>query len=263
MKKTIDELIGIMAKLRHPEDGCVWDKAQTLKSIVPHTIEEAYEVAEVIETNQLDALCGELGDLLFQVIFYARIAEEESRFDFSDVVDAIATKMLRRHPHVFGDEKISTVEEQNKRWNEIKRAEIEEIATEIKVSAMDGVNWHLPTISVSKKLQNKAAHVGFDWPDWKGPVEKVKEELDELVQAVNTQTNEEIQGEMGDILFACVNLARALNIDPEAALRQTNRKFDDRFRKMEQLAIENKVEFEKLPLSEKEAYWQQVKRDFE
>lgn len=263
MKKTIADLIEVMASLRHPETGCVWDKEQTYETIVPHTIEEAYEVAEVIESRQLDKLCDELGDLLFQVIFYSRIAEEEQRFDFSDVVDAITQKMLRRHPHVFGDEKVSSVEEQKKLWNAIKQQEKnqEQSASTQHHSALDGVNWHMPATSVAKKLQNKAAHVGFDWPDWHGPLAKVSEELQELEEAVNSGDRSHMQSEMGDILFACVNLARSLKIDPEAALRDTNRRFEQRFHQMEKIAENNNQQFAELSLEEKEACWQQAKRD--
>lgn len=263
MKKNIDDLVQIMASLRHPETGCVWDKEQTYQTIVPHTIEEAYEVAEVIEQNKLDELCDELGDLLFQVVFYARIAEEEKRFDFSDVVDAISQKMIRRHPHVFGDEKVESVAEQKELWDAIKKQE-KSVSNDDQISSyLDGVNWHMSSVNVSKKLQNKAAKVGFDWPDWHGPVEKIHEELNELTEAVTTQDRDEIQGEVGDLLFACVNLARALDVDPEAALRKTNRKFDLRFRRMEQYAHTDNKNIAELSLDEQEVYYKQVKKDFE
>lgn len=261
MKKNLTDLLDLMAQLRDPETGCVWDKAQTYQSIVPHTIEEAYEVAEVIETNQIDELCGELGDLLFQVVFYAQIAKEEGRFDFSDVVDHITRKMIRRHPHVFGDDSVDSVADQKKLWNEIKQQERSE-KNQAASSFLDGVNWHMPAQTVANKLQKKAAVIGFEWPDWTGPAEKLEEELAELVEAIEHQHSaEEIQGEMGDILFAAVNLSRALGIDPEAALRQTNRKFDQRFRRMEQLSKADGCAFEELSLDEQEAYWQQVKRE--
>ena len=262
MKKTISDLLEVMAQLRDPDSGCVWDKEQTYKTIVPHTIEEAYEVAEVIETENLDELCSELGDLLFQIVFYAQIAKEEGRFDFSDVVDGITQKMIRRHPHVFSNENVGSVVEQKQRWEEIKRQENVDKKQSSDESVLSGVNWHMPSQSVARKLQNKAASVGFDWPDWKGPFEKIHEEMDELTEAIeNKHAMEAIQGEMGDVLFAAVNLARALKIEPEAALRQTNRKFDQRFRCMEDLAKSNNKEFKALSLVEQEAYWQQVKRE--
>ena len=261
MKKSLDDLLNLMAALRDPETGCVWDKAQTCQSIVPHTLEEAYEVAEVIESGRLDELCDELGDLLFQIVFYARIAEEQQRFEFSDVVDAITRKMIRRHPHVFGNEQVGSVEEQMQLWQKLKQQEKARPAADN--SALDGVNWHMPANSVASKLQNKAARVGFDWPDWHGPLAKVREELDELQHAVVSESPADMQDEMGDVLFASVNLARSLGIDPEAALRQTNRKFERRFRKMEQLAREENKEFSQLSIEEQEAYWQRVKQEFE
>lgn len=261
MKKELSDLLELMARLRDPENGCVWDKTQTYESIVPHTIEEAYEVAEVIENNKLDELCGELGDLLFQVVFYAQIAKEEGAFDFHDVVDHITNKMIRRHPHVFSDVSVDSVEDQKKLWNEIKTQE-KSGNNSVASSFLDGVNWHMPAQSVARKLQNKAATIGFEWPDWQGPAEKVTEELAELIEAVeNKHSAEEIQGEMGDILFAAVNLSRILGIDPEAALRQTNRKFDYRFRRMEEMSLEDGLSFEKLSLEEQEVYWQKVKRE--
>ena len=261
MKKNLEDLLALMASLRDPEKGCVWDKAQTYETIVPHTIEEAYEVAEVIESGKLDELCNELGDLLFQVVFYAQIAREEGRFDFHDVVDQITQKMIRRHPHVFSDVEVESVAEQKKLWDEIKQQEKGEQG-QTPTSHLDGVNWHMPSHAVAKKLQHKAAKVGFEWDDWRGPAEKINEELAELIEAVEHQHSpEEIQGEMGDILFAAVNLARSLGIDPDAALRQTNRKFDARFRHMETLASSDGKAFEALPLEEQEEYWQQVKRE--
>lgn len=261
MKKSINDLLDLMAALRDPKTGCVWDKKQTYESIVPHTLEEAYEVAEVIETRQLDELCNELGDLLFQIVFYSQIAREEGLFDFSDVVDAITNKMIRRHPHVFADEKVSSVEEQKKLWHSIKQSEKKSDTNDQFVSTLDGVNWSMPSQTVAKKLQNKAATVGFEWPDWKGPLVKIDEELQELVEAVNSGNTEEIQSEMGDVLFACVNLARLLGVDPDAALRVTNRKFDKRFRGMEKLATKNGEDFAFLSLEQQEAYWQRIKKE--
>ena len=182
MTQVVDKLLAIMASLRDPETGCVWDKEQTYKSIVPYTIEEAYEVAEAIETENYSELKGELGDLLFQVVFYAQIAKEEGLIDFKDIVESISEKMIRRHPHVFSDHKVKTVQEQKKLWDEIKKNERPEVVQG--VSALDGVNFMQPAVATAKKLQSKAAKVGFDWPDHQGTLDKIAEEIEEVKEAV-------------------------------------------------------------------------------
>jgi len=256
------ELLNVMAQLRDPERGCVWDKQQTYQSIVPHTIEEAYEVAETIESEDLDALPGELGDLLFQVVFYAQIAKEEGRFDFDDVCKKITEKMIKRHPHVFSDVKIESVEDQSRLWEEIKKDERVAEGDKTK-SLLDGVSTALPGLAVAKKLQTRAANVGYDWPDIQGPIEKLEEEFEEVKHAIIEGTAEQIKDEIGDLLFCAVNIARHVNVDPDAALRHANRKFIRRFKGMEALCEANEQIFSELSLDEMEAYWQRVKHETE
>jgi ATP diphosphatase len=234
-----------MARLRGPS-GCEWDRAQTFATIAPYTIEEAYEVADAIERGDLDELRGELGDLLLQVVFHARMAEEAGEFDFTDVVRAIADKMETRHPHIFGEAEASPG------WEALKAAERDARGTE---SALDGVAAALPALLRAEKLQRRAARSGFDWPDPAGPAAKVREEAAELAEAPEAKRAEEA----GDLLFAAVNLVRAYGIAPEDALRAANQKFERRFRAMEALAG-GQAAFADLSLDEQEALWQQVKR---
>lgn len=259
--KNIESLLQIMARLRDPQTGCPWDQKQTYKTIVPYTLEEAYEVAETIEQEDYDELKDELGDLLFQVVFYAQIAREEDRFDFGDIVEAISEKMLRRHPHVFADAEFANTDEIKQSWEKIKA---EERAAKGKVeevpSHLDGISEALPALTRAKKLQTKAKRAGFDWPDVSGVYEKIHEEIDEIHDAVNKGDQQHIQDEVGDLLFAVVNLARHLGVDSDAALRGTNRRFEQRFRTMEQLAREEGEEFAKLKLDQQEALWIKAKQ---
>ncbi|KTT74624.1 nucleoside triphosphate pyrophosphohydrolase [Sphingomonas endophytica] len=241
----IERLIDIMARLRGP-DGCEWDRAQTFASIAPYTIEEAYEVADAIERGDLSELKDELGDLLLQVVFHSRIAEEAGAFAFDDVVTAISDKMERRHPHIFGD----TAEGGHHLWEEVKAAER---AAKGESSTLDGVARGLPALLRAEKLQKRAGRVGFDWPDAGGSRAKIDEELAEVEAA---ETPEHVAEEIGDLLFAVVNWARHQGVDPEAALRAANAKFERRFRGMEAAAGEA---FAELPLEEKEALWVAVK----
>lgn len=250
MTQQIDRLLSIMARLRDKENGCDWDIAQDFASIAPYTIEEAYEVADAIERNDMDDLRGELGDLLLQVVFHARMAEEAGLFSFDDVAGAISDKMVTRHPHVFADEPQTG---QKARWEELKEAERAEKGA---TSALDGVAQALPALMRAEKLQKRAARVGFDWPDVSGPRAKVDEEMDELEQA----PDDERLIEAGDLLFAAVNVVRRYGIDPEQALRAANSKFEKRFRSMEEQAAAAGEEFAKLSLDEQEAYWQTAKR---
>jgi len=259
----LQELLNVMARLRDPEHGCVWDKQQTYQSIVPHTLEEAYEVAEVIESEDLDALPGELGDLLFQVVFYSQIAKEDGRFDFNDVCKAITEKMIKRHPHVFSDVKVDTVDEQTRLWEEIKKNERTSSNSDISISILNGVSTALPGLAVAKKLQTRAANVGYDWPDIDGPIEKLEEEFREVKHAIAEGTSEQIKDEIGDLLFCAVNIARHMNVDPDVALRHANRKFIRRFKGMEALCEIDGQVFSELSLEEMEAYWQRVKRETE
>lgn len=242
-------LLAIMAQLRHPSQGCDWDRAQTFATIAPYTIEEAYEVADAIAANDLNALREELGDLLFQVVFHARMAEEAGAFDFAAVAAAIATKMEARHPHIFGSQGDDGVP-RTERWEAIKAAER---AAKGATSALDGVARALPALMRAEKLQKRAARTGFDWPDTLGPEKKLAEEMEELAQAA---TPEDKLEEAGDLLFAAVNLVRSHGIDAEEALRHANAKFERRFRGMEALAAGN---FSSLDLDQQEALWQQVK----
>ncbi|OHC95835.1 MAG: nucleoside triphosphate pyrophosphohydrolase [Sphingomonadales bacterium RIFCSPLOWO2_12_FULL_63_15] len=243
-------LATVMARLRDPDTGCPWDIAQDFGSIAPYTIEEAYEVADAIERNDMAALCDELGDLLLQVAFHSRMAEQAGHFNLQDVIDGITQKMTRRHPHVFGQN--ARREDGHAQWEAIKAAERAE--KEPDPSALAGVANALPALLRAEKLQKRAARTGFDWPDTAGAIDKIVEELDE-VRAATTQA--ERTEEVGDLLFAVVNLARHLKVDPEAALRAGNAKFDRRFRAMEQQAG---ADFAALSLEAKEELWQQAKR---
>jgi ATP diphosphatase len=233
-----------MAQLRHPEKGCPWDVEQSFATIAPYTIEEAYEVADAIERNDLPALKDELGDLLFQVVFHARMAEEAGRFSFDDVAAAISEKMLRRHPHVFGDA-------EKPDWEGIKALEREGNAD---ASALGGVALGLPALLRAEKIQKRAARTGFDWPDAEGAKAKIFEEIAEVEAAADQDARED---EIGDLLFAVVNWARKIDIDPEAALRRATAKFDRRFRAMESMAGDA---FSRLDLEAMEALWQEAKR---
>jgi ATP diphosphatase len=239
----LDDLRAVMARLRDPDTGCEWDLAQTFATIAPYTIEEAYEVADAIDRGDMAALKDELGDLQLQVVFHARIAEELGAFDLDDVTAAITAKMIRRHPHVFGDA-------DNPGWEAIKA---EERAKGTDPGALSGVALALPALLRAEKLQKRAARTGFDWPDATGPRAKILEELDELDRA---GSDADAREEMGDLLFAAVNLARHLGIDPEAALREANAKFERRFRAMEEMAG---VSFADLDLDGKEALWNNAK----
>lgn len=220
----ITALLDVMARLRNPDSGCPWDIEQTFASIAPYTIEEAYEVADACERGDLEELKGELGDLLLQVVFHARIAEEQGAFDFDAVAQGCADKMVRRHPHVFGD---APREDGHAQWEVIKAEERRAVAAN---SALAGVARALPALMRAEKLGKRAARTGFDWPDVEGPRAKVLEELDEVASAATHEAREE---EIGDLLFAVANLARHLSVDPELALRRANDKFERRFRAME------------------------------
>lgn len=241
---TVERLVAIMARLRDPERGCDWDVAQTWATIAPYTIEEAYEVADAIARDDAADLKDELGDLLLQVVFHSRIAEEAGAFTLDDVVASISEKMERRHPHIFGDAA------QSPGWEELKAAER---SGKSDASALAGVAAGLPALMRAVKLQKRAARVGFDWPDADGSRAKLHEEIKE----VDAATGDEIEDEIGDLLFAAVNWARHLGVDPETALRRGNAKFERRFRAMEAIAGES---FPALSLDDKEALWQRVKR---
>jgi ATP diphosphatase len=242
-ERPIDRLVAIMRRLRDPVSGCEWDRAQSFATIAPYTIEEAYEVADAIARDDMDALADELGDLQLQVVIHAQMAEEAGHFALDDVVQRICDKLERRHPHIFGDAAHSPG------WEEIKAAERKKAPDD---SALAGVALALPALERATKLQRRAARTGFDWPDPAGPRAKIDEELAELDAESDHQHMLE---ELGDLLFAVVNLARHLNIEPEAALREANRKFEQRFR-----AIEKTPGFTNLSLDEKEKLWVAAKR---
>ena len=258
----IARLLDIMARLRDPETGCPWDRVQTNHTIAPYTIEEAYEVAEAIGENDTAALRDELGDLLFQVVFYAQIAAEAGQFTFADIVDGIADKMVRRHPHVFADATVADAEAQTHAWEVQKKQERAERARARgeTPSVLDGVPIALPALERSLKLQKSAARAGFDWPDAAGAVDKLLEEAAEWAQAADHGDGAAMAEELGDVLFSWVNVARFHGIDAETALRMTNAKFVRRFRAIEAaLAVQGRGP-EDADLDELESLWQQAKQ---
>lgn len=264
--QQIDRLLSIMARLRDPATGCEWDVAQTFQSIAPYTIEEAYEVADAIERGDLPALKDELGDLLLQVVFHARMAEEQAAFAFADVVDAISDKMVRRHPHVFGDADRDDAQAVRRSWEAIKRAEREAEGDE-DASALAGVARGLPEWQRAVKLQDRAARVGFDWPGPAPVIDKLLEEVEEVraefaaLEAApeDAAVRERLQAELGDLLFVAANLARHARVDVGSALRGANAKFERRFRAMETLAAADGVALADLPLEAQDRYWDRAK----
>jgi ATP diphosphatase len=252
----IEKLLEIMNTLRDPDKGCPWDREQTFSTIAPYTIEEAYEVADAINRNDLDGLRDELGDLLFQVVFHARLAEEEGIFNFADVVESINEKMLRRHPHVFGTQVERREGQQAGSWERIKAHERSAKASSNAVpSALEGVAVALPALKRAEKLGHRASSQGFDWPDTVGVKAKIAEELAELDEAMSLDSADHMEDELGDVFFAVVNLARHLKIDPEQALTRANRKFEARFREMEKSLGKDGIAFSDLSIDELEAAW--------
>ena len=265
----LNDLLHLMARLRDPQHGCPWDLQQNYASIVPHTLEEAYEVADAIESGDFDHLPGELGDLLFQVVYYSQLAKEEGRFDFSTVIDAITRKLIRRHPHVFpdgdlyGSPELPRLDEAaiKQRWEEIKAEErAEKAAAPEQLSLLDDVPSSPPALSRAAKLQKRAAQVGFDWPEALPVVDKVREELGEVLEAMSENDPEAIAEELGDLLFVVVNLARHLKVDPENALRAANGKFERRFRFIEQALREAGRPIESCDLEALDALWGAAKK---
>jgi nucleoside triphosphate diphosphatase len=253
----IRRLLDIMKALRDPTGGCPWDREQTFETIAPYTIEEAYEVADAIARRDLETLPDELGDLLFQVVYHARIAEEEGRFSFVDVTRLIADKMVRRHPHVFGDAKMRNAAAQTAAWEEQKRSERAERA---ETGALAGVPVGLPALTRALKLTARAARVGFDWPDPAAVLEKLDEEVAELQAELARADPARLADEVGDLLFVLANLARKLSLDPEECLRAANAKFVRRFSKMEQLSDSKHLTLAELSLAAMETLWQEAKR---
>lgn len=275
-------LLKMMEKLRDPDSGCPWDKAQSFQTIVPFTLEEAYEVADTIERSAWDELPDELGDLLFQIVFYCQLGQEQGKFDFTNVIDKISDKLTRRHPHVFGalnPQTDDSAQVMKANWEAIKASERELKAQaaqgetsekQVLVSALENIPRNQPALSRAVKIQQRVARVGFDWAELGPVVAKIHEEIDEVLHEVTqtelAKTQDEldnaqakVQSEIGDLLFAVTNLARHLKIDPEQALRQANLKFERRFRGVEQLACDNGKSMEEHTLAELDGYWDQVK----
>ena len=258
-QQEIDRLVSIMAQLRDPHSGCPWDVDQTFASIAPYTIEEAYEVADAIATGDRNAMRDELGDLLLQVVFHARIAEEEGSFDLADVAQSISDKMIARHPHVFADADRPTADSQTGLWEDVKARER---AAKGETRLLDGIARGLPPLLRALKLQKRAARVGFDWPDLAQAIDKLQEEAAELIAELDKTAPDQdrIKDEVGDLLFAAVNVARKAGIDPETALQHGNSKFEQRFNTVEDIVVSKHKNFQHVDLAQMESYWQQAKR---
>ena len=260
----IEHLLGIVRRLRDPDQGCPWDVVQTFQSIVPHTIEEAYELADAIESNDFDQIREEAGDVLFQVLFYAQMADEKQHFNFADVVDGLSEKLIRRHPHVFSrnstaqQETPIAVSDVSDSWEKIKRTERQR---KQQSGILDDIPVSLPALTRAQKIQKRASRVGFDWADVAGVFEKLEEEICELKEALVEGEKAAIESELGDVLFCVVNLARQLNFDAETAMRGATKKFEGRFRLMEEQAIASGSRLEDESVSTLEARWQTAKRD--
>ena len=252
--KKLSDLVDVVKRLRNPKNGCPWDIQQTSKSLAKYTLEEAYEVIEAIESNNYRELEGELGDLLLQVIYHSIIAAEKKKFSIEDVIDTSVKKMKSRHPHIFmRDESIKTVQDVNEFWETQKKYERKKKGAQ---SVLDGVSISLPAVTRSLKLQKRAAKEGFDWKDANGNLKKVKEELIELSHEIKAQNKKKIKEELGDLLFSCINLSRKLGLDTETVIRDSNRKFEKRFKKMEKQMNKKKLEWN---LKNLEKQWQNSK----
>ena len=260
--EAMRELVKIMAQLRDPDHGCPWDQRQTYESIVPYTLEEAYEVADAIQRGDMQELRDELGDLLFQTVFYSQIAEEQGHFDFNAVARGICDKMIRRHPHVFGGARYDDDAALRQAWEQQKAAERATRNDASVDSQMDGVARALPALIRAEKLQKRAAQVGFDWPDAVGAFAKTREEFDEVEAELRADDPDRLQDELGDMLFAMVNVVRLLGFDAEQVLSRANEKFERRFRRMEELqSAAQRDGLEQLSLDELEALWERAKTD--
>ncbi|MCP1200752.1 nucleoside triphosphate pyrophosphohydrolase [Notoacmeibacter sp. MSK16QG-6] len=266
--KQIKDLLSIMARLRDPETGCPWDIEQDFRSIAPYTIEEAYEVADAIERDDMVDLKDELGDLLLQVVYHSQMANEAGHFDFGDVVEAVSRKMIRRHPHVFGDAGPKPVHEVNAMWDDIKAEERAEkrqakiaagLPTEVKNGPLGEVPRALPALSRAEKLQKRAAAFGFDWPEVNEVLDKIEEEIGELRAAIESGDKSDRKDELGDVIFALVNLGRHLKIDAEDALRGTNRKFVRRLTSVEKAVLAAGSSLDEASLDEMEEAWKAAK----
>lgn len=259
---SINSLLQIMRDLRNPETGCPWDKEQSIESIAPYSVEEIYELMDAIERDDMDDIKDELGDLLFHIVFYARLAEEDGHFEFNDVVNSVCEKLRYRHPHVFGDMQLATKEQVAEEWEKRKQKEREsKKKTNHKPdSLLDNVPRQLPATIRADKLQKRAATVGFEWPELQGVIDKLEEELAELKEAINENNQDNMEEELGDYLFSVVNLARRLSIDSEAALSKTNQKFIRRFQYIEEQARNTNRTLDDMSLEEMDAYWDEAKK---
>ena len=262
MSNKINILLGVMKQLRHPETGCPWDQKQTYESIAPYTIEEAYEVEDAIERKDMQGLKSELGDLLFQIVFYSQIANEDGEFTFDDVVEAITKKMVKRHPHVFANATFSDAEERTNSWEAQKAEERRKRAALEKrsISILDDVPSNLPALTRAEKLTKRAARVGFDWPQTDQVIAKIDEELAEVKAEISANSAQNsLEDEIGDLLFTVANLARHYKIDPETSLKKTNRKFIERFHFIEQELEAVNMSVEDASLEVMEDLWQTAK----
>ena len=265
--QSVARLLELMADLRDPQHGCAWDKKQTLQSLKRHTLEEVYEVIDAIDEGDAEKIRDELGDLLFQVVFYARIAQEERLFTMADIADGIVGKLLHRHPHIFPDGTLDsfgqpselTAEQVEKNWELIKNAERQANAEHGSVSVMDDVPKAMPALERAGKLQKRAASLGFDWPELDGVLAKLTEEIAELRVAIASQEAADQHHELGDVLFTCVNLARHLRLDPEGAVRDANARFESRFRFLEKRAASMNVSVSDIPADTLDMWWRDAK----
>jgi nucleoside triphosphate diphosphatase len=262
--EQINKLLEIMKSLRDPENGCPWDLEQNFSTIAPYTLEEAYEVADAISRDDMNDLCSELGDLLFQVIYHSQLADEQDAFNFEDVTLKIIEKLIRRHPHVFAESEITDTKAQSIAWEEIKRQERSEAKadTDHDNGLLDGINKAMPALARAQKLQNRAATVGFDWSDIQAVLDKIKEELDEVEVEINSEPRDrkKIEDEIGDLIFSCVNLARHFQIDSESACRKTNEKFETRFAFIESSLAKRDIDLTQATLEIMDELWNEAKK---
>ncbi len=262
--QSIQRLIEIMRALRDPVSGCPWDLEQDFQSLIPYTIEEAYEVADAIERHNMVDIKSELGDLLFQVVFYSQLAEEQKSFDFNEVVQSICDKLTFRHPHVFSDAKVASAKEQTKEWEKLKQIEREAKSGEdTNLSYLDDVSRTLPSLMRAEKIQKRAAREGFDWPDIKGVIDKVHEELQEVQYELEADKQEyaRLEDEIGDLFFSCINLSRHAGVDAEQSLRKANLKFERRFRELEKKVKAKNLPMKEMNSNELENLWKSVKSE--
>lgn len=261
--QSVQQLIEIMRALRDTSSGCPWDLEQDFNSLIPYTIEEAYEVADAIERNSLDDIKSELGDLLFQIVFYSQLATEQDAFDFNDVAKTICEKLVRRHPHVFADKKVKDAAQQTIEWEKLKQQERKDKAgrNAANISYLDDVSRTLPSLMRAEKLQKRAAKEGFDWPDVNGVMSKIHEELNEVQQELNADVlnKEKLEDEIGDLFFSCINLSRYVNVNTEKSVRNANLKFEKRFRELEKIVAAKGLQVSEMDIDELENVWKEVK----